>query len=444
MDRSNYDATFEDFLAAISLTSTQASKIDGALAALSGIFLTKFEGDVEIYVQGSFATNTTVKPLTSSQSEYGPGEYDIDVVLERSSWNGAQDALNEIEQVMLSFEKYASRLTDEEKQSCIQLKYAPDRDTGVAFHVDLVPIMNDRGIKKVAIRDSDSWRVSDSLQLIAWTKRQQSLKPYISATVLMVKRLRDMYGLTNHLTSIILFSLLETCYQQTGSYADDLLLTLERMSTKLSVNTAQLEITNPVSREEDLIKKWRSDPSIHFSIRDFVNDAHDTLSRALANEDVSVLRTLFSDDFPSSILTPNVQSMRSIGVAVVGSPDLKKGAIGPSSRFGSKTHTNVWTFFERNKEINFVAVGPHRNETVLWQVVNDPSSEKVRGEFFESRSAGGKYGSSPDPLRNTENEQYPGRHWIRFIGFNEDNQLVTLGPKFMVHVRAAIPRFPGR
>jgi hypothetical protein len=444
MDLSNLDATFEEYLANITLTETQATRIDRALTAISTIFLTYFEGDVEIYVQGSFATGTTVKPLTADQTD-NPGEFDVDIVLERAEWGDAQSALSEVEDVLRAFDKYSDKLSGQQKESCIRLEYAPDQDTGVGFHVDIVPIKNIDGKREVALRTPNSWKLSDSKALIAWTQEFQEQQPYLTATIMALKRMRDVKNLTVELPSIVILALLENAYRQTDSYFEDLLGVLDGINASFSGGLAELAVQNPVNHREDIIGKWRDDPAIFEKVRKFINDSRINLSSALQPISEDDIREVMSDDFTSAILLPSVDSFRSEQLVLESNGDLKRGAIAPSSSFGTKSRANLWTFFERSKPITFQAVGYRTGETLLWQVSNATGSESLRGDFFEARAQGRGPGTSANPAYNSENEQYPGTHWIRFIGYNASTRKVTtLGPKFYVSVRSGAGGNPFR
>lgn len=435
MDRRGFDTSFEQFLANIVLTESQANRIDDALTSISTLFLEEFEGDVEIYVQGSFATNTTVKPLTDAQSVHGPGEFDIDIVLEKKNWKDAVTALEIIEKTLLENTSYSSKVSSTKKQSCVRLEYAPNEATGVGFHVDIVPIIHEFGSRRVAIRNGNIWKISDSIKLIEWTKTKQGQLPYLTASILMLKRLRDMARLTEDITSIVLFSLLDECYAQQSTYADDLTDCIKKINNKLSVGIDNLNITNPVNKEEDLVGKWRSNPNIFYNVLKFFNTINEYIPVAIDDQATDVLRELISDDFPLEVLPEYVKSLRSIKITVAGADEIKKGKIEATSRFGKKVSGNIYIFFERNKPIKFVAKGTGIGENILWQVANDPRSESVRGGYFQARELDGGFGSSADPRINHENETYPGKHWIRFVSYDSDNHLSTLSNKFFVEVR---------
>lgn len=141
MTNDRYDTLFEDYLVKIALTKTQAAKIDKELEGMLSLFLGFYNGDVDIYAQGSYSMGTTVKPLTANQSKNGKaGEYDIDIVLERNSWEDPAGTFGSIRTGIKEDDRYSSLLSSEKKESCERLIYPSNPDTDVGFHVDLVPI----------------------------------------------------------------------------------------------------------------------------------------------------------------------------------------------------------------------------------------------------------------------------------------------------------------
>jgi hypothetical protein len=75
--------------------------------------------------------------------------------------------------------------------------------------------------------------------------------------------------------------------------------------------------------------------------------------------------------------------------------------------------------------------GLSANEYLQWQVINDPSSEEVRGQFFDARKAPQQEGV--DDFTNYETVKYPGTHWIRYAIIDHASQkVVTVAHKCTV------------
>lgn len=434
MDQNRYDSTFEQYLSRIILTKTQADKIDRALEDLSSLFLGIYDGDVEIYVQGSFATGTTVKPLTANQTGGNAGEFDVDIVLERDAWTDPVSALDNIKSVIESDDEFADKLSSTEKDSCIRIEFPVDPNTGVGFHVDLVPMKIANDQRSVAVRTGNLWQPSDSKLLVEAMLELLGANPFLYAQVLTIKRMRDLAGLTNVIPSIMVLSLLKSAYKDTGSYSGDLIGVLEYIDLLMSVDLTHIRITNPVSNE-DLTKKWKADPRLFQIAQDFFTHVTNSIKDGFENADCELLRSVLSDDFPSQLLPENVESLRSEGITFSTNGDLKKSKI-LSRSSGRLLRPNYWLFFERNKNIRFEIQNVDNYQRILWQVCNAPGSEKLRGDLFEARALGKEPGSSSDPRVNEENELYLGKHWIRCFVLDGNNRVVTIGYQVYVDVKS--------
>lgn len=431
MTNEKFDSSFELFLANIALTNTQADKLDAKVAEMLGFFYSAYSDDINIHLQGSYATGTTVKPLTENQG--GPGDYDVDIVIERRGWDGAEDALIEIEELFLTDDDYKAFVSSKKKESCVRLEFGVDASTGVGFHVDVVPILDESGVKKVARRTEDIWEESDSEALIKWTNEFFATNPYAKAILLALKRLRDVGDYTIELTSIIMLSLMKDYYVDTGSYFDDLIQLLESINGQFSKGLGAISINNPINSSESLLKKWKKTPSDFEGLRKYLTLAYDTILEGLSTESTFNLREALSTDFPSEFVDENVDSLRSVGMRLDLSGKLKLGpyinAYAPHST-PSKNPFEI-LFFERSKFIKFTATQYNQDEQILWQVNNAHGGWDKRGNFFEAMSQGGGPGSSLDPAVNEETEQHLGRHWIRYVAFNGDIVRVISRPFYV-------------
>lgn len=436
MTNKKFDATFEGFLANIALTNTQATKLDSKVAEMYGFFYSAYGDDVNIYLQGSYATGTTVKPLTENQG--GPGDYDVDIVIERREWNGAMDALVDIEELFSTDSDYADLLSTDKKESCVRLEFGVDASTGVGFHVDVVPILDESGVKKVARRTDNIWEESDSEALIRWTNDFFAVNPYAKAILLSLKRLRDVGDYTIQLTSIIMLSLMKTHYANKGSYFDDLVNLLGKINDEFAKGLDNISINNPINNAESLLKKWKKNPDDFEALKQYLSTAYDTLLVGLAEESTFNLREVLSTDFPSEIIDENVDSLRSEGLKIDLSGKLKNGSyIVADAPHAVRTEDPFeLLFFERSKAIKFTATEYDSGKQILWQVNNARGSWDKRGNYFEAMSSGGSPGSSLDPAVNEETEQHLGRHWIRYVAVDGSTVYVISRP-FRVNVMSS-------
>ncbi len=434
MNGRKFDSTTEIFLANISLTNTQANRLDAKVAELYGFFYSMLGDDTKIYMQGSYATGTVVKPLTMNQ-DGGPGDYDFDLVIERTDWTGAKSALEEIETLLYEDPDYKDALAKEQKPSCIRLEFGEDAHTKAAFHVDVVPILNQSGVKKVARRDSDKWEDSDSRALIDWTNSFFENHRFARATLLIFKRVRDVGGFTIEVPSIIILSLLNSFYKDQGSYLEDFKKFIEAINEEFSKGLDGFDITNPINPDESLLKKWKKNPSDFQAIQKYFVAVFNSLQNCMETEDTFEFQEIFSNDFPSGFFEENVHSIRKRGFNIDLSGKLSHdyliSAKAPDGKPGPTDHEIY--FFERSKKIWFTAEKFTDESTIYWQVNNSNGDWPKRGEFFKAKAEGGESGSSPSEAINYENEQYLGRHWIRYIAV-ENNTAIVISKPFYIRV----------
>lgn len=248
MNLTNYDEVLEDYLQAIELSATQSDRVESALKRLSGVMLTAYN-DAEIYAQGSYATDTLVKPLTDAQSDGNAGEFDVDIVVEREAWDGAEASLDSIAETLATDAKYANMPIDNTKQKCVRIDYATD-SSGVGFHVDVVPTrVTDTG-REVPVRKDDDWTDSDAKTFADWFNGRCDEQPSLRKIAMILKRLRDRADQTDNLKSITTLTLTEKHYVSTGSLMGDLVATLDGINSHVSKDDWTLP--NPINEGEDL------------------------------------------------------------------------------------------------------------------------------------------------------------------------------------------------
>ena len=414
MSYSQFDNEYEDFLANIALTSSQASRIDSSLASLSELFLTAFN-DATIYTQGSFATNTTVKPLTESQSKIGvAGEYDVDIVIERATWVGAQDSFEDIRTAIEEDDKYAPLLLPSVKESCERIEYASE-ESGVGFHVDLVPIKNTAGNLQVAVRTPDDWRDSDPKAIIEWFNDFANENPFAPAIVMTIKRMRDFYGIADKLPSIMVIALVGSLYVDSGSYADDLMDCIYKIAILLQQPNVVINI--PVNNE-NLANKWSGNDQKE--VFEFFGKSYSNLRTGFENSDFDLIREVLSDDFPRVKYDARLSSFRSQGWSMTLDGSLSRPTI--EADFNSEfVNRRTRRRLKANRSGEPIVFKAYRrvliaNEDLQWQVINDPSSKEVRGQFFNARKAPQQ--QDEDDFTNYETVAYPGTHWIRYVIIN--------------------------
>src|SRR6266496_779045 len=429
---SRYDTLFEDYLVNIALTKQQAENIDQKLSETLSLFLTEYEGDVEIYAQGSFAMGTTVRPLTENQSANGAGEYDVDIALERTAWGYAQDALQSIRNTLEA--EYGDMVDRKLRESCERVHHDIDDQTGIGFHADYVPIklINARN---AAERSANTWFPSDTKKLVEWFGELSEAYTFLPASILILKRIRDYAGLTDDLPSICITALACKYYSDQDSYADDLLSVINQIVVTLSVPHDQLSIQiEPI--EDDLAVKITVETQV--KLLDFFRHCQADLKTAFEAGNIDLVRQYLSGSFPSEmtkypeVLTP--LRSRKLGIEFDGSLNIKD--INEDNGKGSRLSRIRRKFFGAGDRLIFRASQYDKHQYgIRWQVLNSVEAPlgKRRGNLFKARGADGVEGSSPNKFVNHETEQYNGEHWIKYYVYNKSShRVVEIGRKFFV------------
>ncbi|PKL30800.1 hypothetical protein CVV43_05350 [Candidatus Saccharibacteria bacterium HGW-Saccharibacteria-1] len=432
MNLSRYDTLFEEYLTKIVLTRSQANSIDQMLVETLSLFATEYEGDVEIYSQGSYAMGTTVRPLTALQSLDGTaGEYDVDIVLERATWTDAASALKDVRNVLS--DEYSAKLDTKPRESCERVLHSTDANTEVAFHVDYVPIKSKHPTRYASRRSANEWFPSDTKKLIEWFQDIAEENTFLPSLILIIKRMRDNAGLTSTLSSICITALVCRLYENKSSYADDLLNIINGIIRVFNVPHVLLSITlEPL--EDDLANRI-SEAQQKDILKFFIN-ARAELGEGFVNEDIAKLRSVLSASFPADINEFPVEleplRQRQWGIETDGS--LRMTGIGEYQSKGTVI-TRQWRKFAGvGESLEFRANEYNKRQYgIRWQVLNAQGSPRIRGDLFEARGAGG--GKNSNEYINHETEQYSGKHWVKYYVYDKlSKRVVEIGEKFVVEV----------
>lgn len=427
-----YDSLFEEYLTNIVLTRSQANSIDQKLDETLSLFATKYEGDVEIYSQGSYAMGTTVRPLTAQQSPHGvAGEYDVDIVLERTAWPDAASSLTDVRNVLS--DEYSDKLDKKKRESCERVLHSTDNNTEVAFHVDYVPIKSIQTNRYAARRSTNEWFSSDTKQLVKWFSAIASDNTFLPAMILILKRMRDMAGLTDTLSSICITALVCNLYEDKFSYADDLMNILDGAIHVFNVPHNKLTITlEPLS--DDLAD--RIDAMQQQIILKFLINAQNMLYEGFAEINLPKLRSVLSTLFPANIndYPIELEPLRRRGWGIETDGTLRKVGISELRAKGTAITKQYRKFTGIGERLKFQAnIYDKHQYGIRWQVLNDMNSPDIRGSLFEARRISGDKNSNE--FINHETEQYNGRHWIKYYIYNKQTKrVVEIGEKFFVEV----------
>ena len=110
---------FDVFLDKISLGQKQIDRIESAQTTLTGFLKDHYDlGDAEVFLQGSYANGTAVKPIEG-------GEYDVDIVCVcATAEDSAQAAIDGLYDTLDDNGRYSGKLIS--KQPCVRIEYADD------------------------------------------------------------------------------------------------------------------------------------------------------------------------------------------------------------------------------------------------------------------------------------------------------------------------------
>jgi hypothetical protein len=262
-----------------------------------------------IYVQGSFALGTVIKPYTDAE------EYDVDVVCELEKLSRTQLSQRQLKNLLgIEIEAYRKgnniQKPLEERRRCWALNYAD----GAQFHMDIVPALpNGAGVKlllerarldarwantAISITDNevwnypvinDDWPRSNPKGYLQWFKSRMSVlferrkaelasktnasvekipdykvKTPLQSAIMILKRHRDIMFAGDRTNScpisIIITTLAGHAYQGEEQLASTLFAILSRMDSFVLQIGGKSMIPNPSDPSENFADKWEQFP----------------------------------------------------------------------------------------------------------------------------------------------------------------------------------------
>lgn len=338
--------------------------------------------DPAVYVQGSFAFGTVIKPYTDTE------EYDVDLVCELKKLSKTQLSQQQLKQ-LLGVEIDAYRRSNnmqkpmDEGRRCWTLNYSD----GAQFHMDIVPALpNGVGVRRlleqshldaswadtaIGITDNDvsnynytritdDWPKSNPKGYLGWFKsrmkillerRKAELAKVVHASVedipdyrvmtplqsaiMILKRHRDtMFAddKTNRKPiSIIITTLAGHSYQGEEQIADALYSILSNMDRFVYWDGQKYTIPNPSDTSENFADKWEKFPERQKAFFDWMNQAR---------QDFQVVADQYSRKVIAESLSPRIGrdlAKRAEDRSGAGRPEsLLKGASAASAISASK------------------------------------------------------------------------------------------------------------
>lgn len=286
--------------------------------------------NLEIFPQGSFAIQTTVKPLSRE-------EYDVDLVcLLKDGATISLDPMNLLIELKSFLIKLYGINNVELKKRCVCVNFSRQ------FHLDILPAIPDRlrGEDNLLIPDREikTWISSNPRGYRKWflercerrvltSSKNEPLPKRPSAytqsplqnTVQLFKRWRDVAfkGMNENWQprSIVLTTLLANAYQGENTILTAFSSALNDIKQKVDSHTSPLAVLNPLDSQECFSEKWYEDPEGYFHFRSQIAAlAQDFISlqktTSLSNQKM-ILSRLFGEPIVNQALTTVAKAIAS-------------------------------------------------------------------------------------------------------------------------------------
>ncbi len=301
--------------------------------------------DPSVYVQGSFAMGTVIKPLNPDE------EYDIDAVCELTALDKddvTQATLKEMVRVELELYRRSKNMVKplEESRRCWTQAYAD----GAQFHIDVVPALPNAGDVRqllldaardasrsqtaIAITDNEhlnyrlrsrDWPRSNPKGYLEWFRSRMSVilneqkevlakqlndsvddipdyraRTPLQSAIMLLKRHRDMMYEKDEINcapiSIILTTLSSHAYNGERDVADALLSILSDMDRfVLRDDKRKAIIPNPTDPLENFADKWEKNPEREDAFYQWLEQARADFATIARQTDLQNMSETISD-----------------------------------------------------------------------------------------------------------------------------------------------------
>ena len=438
----NLTDAFESFHQSICLTDTQSSRIESARKSLTDYLKSHFNlGDEAVFLQGSYANGTAVKPLPG-------GEYDVDIVaITADSSTTADVALDEIWDALEQHGTYKDRLIS--KKPCIRVEYADDHIGGI--HVDIVPVRKSAewDAPLDAPRRGDGWHSTAPSEYTQWCANQGDL---FRRSIRMLKRWRDeQQEVKSAIKSIVLQVLASRHIAKIADDATRMAYVFGSLHEELKDLSEPPELLNPVLPSENLAARWTKTAFLDFKRE--VKEAAELAKTATDTDDLveasEAWRTIFGDAFPLPV-RKSIDSMQLADTSHAELPATRGWyeAIDPSYRVSIKCqegrgHKGKMSSYENDgrllfsgKQLKFKSdIQASTGIDVWWRVTNTGKHARdvdgLRGGFIKAKNPKG--GPSTDPTVNWESTSYTGSHLVEAFLLRGE-RIVAKSEPFIVNI----------
>jgi hypothetical protein len=442
-----------------------------------------------IYVQGSFALGTAIKPI-------GDGEYDVDAVclLEAPPPNITQQLLKKYVGDRLSAHgKYEEMLEPRSGgRRCWTVKYAES----ARFHLDILPAIPDENAAgqalvpedwaKHAIKITDrelwedpsaDWPRSNPKGYLAWFKARQRvrldeertrmaksanveivpddrLRTPLHRVIQLLKRHRDEKYIDDpdRPISIIITTLAARCYENEADLAVALANLVPKMKAAIEYRAGVPWVANPVHPEENFADKWAETPrkeALFLEWLDSVEKDHMAVLRALTRSDGEEIRKSLNEAFGQRVVTAALASSDLVAPVAVPGRSPRRELLAATHRQALRWPLDVSCKVELSctatrdgfrrgalrsdgpvppqTSLDFQATTNARAPfEVFWQVVNTGPQAKGLGKL--------RGGFERGELGHHETAQYIGTHWIQCF-LVRDGRCIGKSAEFVVDIR---------
>lgn len=440
LDKNSVDRGVEHFLRRIILTKGQNGRATSAINSIkSSVSSSELcPSDASIFVQGSFATRTTLKPDIKRALT---AEFDVDIAVESRLWeeNDPESALKTVFRILSDSGVPTNRL--KVKTSCVRIIYA-DGAAGEKFHVDVVPILN-YGTAKYAVKCKDGeniWIESDPGKLMRWFSNKAHSQPTFRAQYLLMKRFAQMNGIK--IPSIAIQKITADAYSFKDSRSRYLRELLDMCRIAIyNLNDPSYLLTNPVNDNEDIRDR----------LKDGELDRYKNLLIAVVKriENFSLNGTytdvveLFGDKFPKKESHEKELSLRANGIyfdCEFADP-LSLTAIAENGEVVNSNYYLTVPSDHENREnrtavdrIKFTINEIPNNHSTKWQVINDPHEVpfQIRGNLEDPNIKP----THANTEHRSETVSYAGKHFVR-VFIIKGNRYTAVSDRFNVNVSRA-------
>lgn len=319
-----YEGSLEKLVKHVELSQTARNTIDGHYSMISKLMNNNFEGEVEIFPQGSYKLNTAVRPHSGSEDDY-----DVDIVVKSEKKMQPEKLRNEIYIILV---KHYGTGKVEEKKRAFQVNFN-------SSHVDVVPAINSQiSDIEVTNRKEDSsleYLTSSPKKLITWFKgigemskgkvSLASIEPLIpingnirlSKVVKLLKFHRDSYFDDHYNSEFKPISMIITIIsgqviEQDSKTLEEALKSVVKSTRRFledsKDNDGNYHVFNPVDKKEDFADKWITKSELKVAFFEWLADLEQTFLFETPNRQQikNVWSNRFGENLTKEILTSSM------------------------------------------------------------------------------------------------------------------------------------------